>query len=201
MNSWSKEESLASFYSQYLEVCKQTNEDIREFNDRLNALISKLPLDFLPKDSILQHYLNSLEGTLQFTLQDRSPTSLEMAQEVACEIEENLRFNDSIHRINLLNDNDISEPNDERMVELKHNLPEILEVEYSAYPRKWSTGFSNMKDASLLSQQNEPPEDLKPTQDTFRNLEAYDIGYSLSQIDEEDNFEEEFPVVHQVGNM
>jgi ribonuclease HI len=100
-----------------------------------------------------------------------------------------------------LNDNDIWEPNEESMVELKHNLPEILEVEYSTFPRKWSTGFSNMKDASLFSQQNEPPEDLKPTQDTFRNLEVEDIEYSPSQIDEEDNFEEEFPVVYQVGNM
>jgi hypothetical protein len=87
------------------------------------------------------------------------------------------------------------------MAELKHNLPKILEVEYSAYTRKWSTSFSNMEDASLFSQQNEPPEDLKPTQDTFRNLEVEYIEYSLSQIDEEDKFEEEFPIVHQVGNM
>jgi hypothetical protein len=63
---------------------------------------------------------------------DQSPTSPEMDQEVACQIEENLRFINSIHNINLLNDNDIWEPNDERVVELKHNLQEILEVEYSA---------------------------------------------------------------------
>jgi hypothetical protein len=58
-----------------------------------------------------------------------------------------------------------------------------------------------MKDASLFSQQNEPLEDLKPTQDTFRNPEVEYIEYSLSQIDEEDNFEEDFPVIYQVGNM
>jgi hypothetical protein len=89
----------------------------------------------------------------------------------------------------------------ESMVEPKHNLPEILEVEYSAFPRKWSTGFSNMKDASLFSQQNEPPEDLEPTQDIFRNPKVEDFEYSLPQIYEEDNLEEEFPVVYQVGSM
>jgi hypothetical protein len=107
MSRWGKEEILASFYSQYLEVCKKTNEDIRGFNDKFNALISKLPPYSLPKGIILENYLDSLEGTLQFTLNDRSPTSLERAQEVACQIEENLRFNNSIHQINLLNDNDI----------------------------------------------------------------------------------------------
>jgi lantibiotic modifying enzyme len=59
---WCKKESMASFYSQYLEVCKQTNKDVREFNDMFNTLISKLQLDFLPKSVVLQHYLNSFEG-------------------------------------------------------------------------------------------------------------------------------------------
>jgi hypothetical protein len=119
MNRWGKEESMASFYSQYLEVCKRTDENVREFNDRFNTLIS----------AILQHYLNSLEGNLQFTLKDRLPASLEEAQEAACQIEENLKFNNSIHQVNLLNDNDIWKPNEESMGGLKHDLPEILEVE------------------------------------------------------------------------
>jgi hypothetical protein len=58
-----------------------------------------------------------------------------------------------------------------------------------------------MKYASLFSQQNEPPEDLKPTQNKFRNLEVESIEYSPSQIDEEDDCEEEFPIVYQVGIM
>jgi hypothetical protein len=138
---------------------------------------------------------------LQFTLKDQLSASLEEVQEVACQIEENLRFKNSIHQVNLLNDNDIWEQNGESMVEPKHNLLEILEVEYSAFPRKWSTCFSNIKDASLFSQQNEPPEDLKPTQDTSRNPEVEYFEYSLPQIHEEDNLEEEFPVVYQVGSM
>jgi hypothetical protein len=138
---------------------------------------------------------------LQFTLRHRLPSSLEEAQEVACQIEENLRFNDSIHQINLLNNNDFWEPNDESMIELKPDLPEILEVEYSAYPRKWSTGFTNMEDASLFSQQNESPEDMEPTQDMFGTPEDEDVEYSLPQIYEDDSLEEESPFVYQVGSM
>ena len=58
-----------------------------------------------------------------------------------------------------------------------------------------------MKDDSLFSQQNEPPEDVEPTQDIFRNLEVEDVEYSLPQIYEDDNFEEESPFVYQVGSM
>jgi hypothetical protein len=175
MKRWGKEESMASFYSQYLEVCKQTDEDVREFNDRFNTLISKLQPNFLPKSVILQHYLNSLEGTLQFTLKDRLPTSLEEAQDVACQIEENLKFNDSIHQVNFLNNDDIWELNKESMGGLEHDLPEILEVENNTFPRKWSTGFSNMKDALIFSKQHEPSKDLG-TSEEITQLER-----SLSQ--------------------
>jgi hypothetical protein len=198
---WCKEESIDFFYSQYLEICKGTNESIRDFNDRFNFLLSKLQPNFHPKSDILHHYLNSLEGTLQFTLKHRLLSNLEEAQEVACQIEENLRFNDSIHQINLLNNNDSWEPNDESMIELEPDLPEILEVEYSAYPRKWSTCFTNMEDASLFSQQNESPEDIEPTQDMFGTHEDEEIEYSLPQIYEDDILEEESPFVYQVGSM
>jgi hypothetical protein len=74
-----------------------------------------------------------------------------------------------------LNNDDIWELNKESMGGLQHDLIEILEGENNTFPRKWSTGFSNMKYASLFSQQNEPPEDLKPPQDTFGDLEVEDI--------------------------
>jgi hypothetical protein len=77
MKRWHKEEIMASFYSQYLKVYKRIDEDAREFNDRFNTLISKIQPNFHPKRDILQHYLKSLEGTLQFTLKNRLPTSLE----------------------------------------------------------------------------------------------------------------------------
>jgi ribonuclease HI len=74
-------------------------------------------------------------------------------------------------------------------------------VELNTFPKKWSTSFSNMEDASLFSQRHEPLEDLNPPQDTFEDLEVEDIGYLPSQITEGDDFEEESPVIFHVGNM
>ena len=62
MRTWGKVESMASIYSQYLKICKQSDEDVREFNDRFNTLISKLEPKFHQESAILQHYLKSLEG-------------------------------------------------------------------------------------------------------------------------------------------
>jgi hypothetical protein len=76
-NSWCEKESMDSLYSQFLEACKQTDKDVREFNDRFNTLINELEPNFLPKSIILQRYLNSFEGTLQLTLKNRFPANLE----------------------------------------------------------------------------------------------------------------------------
>jgi hypothetical protein len=123
----------ASLYSQYLKICKQNNEDVREFNDRFNTLIGQLEPNFHQEGAILQHYLNSLEGELQFTLKNRSLMSLEEAQDASCQIEENLKFDDSIHQINLLNNDDILGLNKEVMGEREHDFPEILEVENNTF--------------------------------------------------------------------
>jgi hypothetical protein len=33
---WGVIESMATLYSQYIKICKQDDEDVREFNDRFN---------------------------------------------------------------------------------------------------------------------------------------------------------------------
>jgi len=104
--SWCEKESMDSLYPQFLEACKQTNEDVRGFNDRFNTL-HKLEPNFLPKSMILQHYLDSFEGILQLTLKNRFPANLEKAQDVAYQIEENLKFSSLTHQVNLLNSDDI----------------------------------------------------------------------------------------------
>jgi hypothetical protein len=68
-------------------------------------------------------------------------------------------------------------------------------------PLKWSTGFTNMEDASLFSQRHDPPEDLNLPQDTFKDLEVENFEYLSSQITEEDDCEEESPVIYHVGNI
>jgi hypothetical protein len=97
---------------------------------------------------------------LQLTLKNRFLANLEEAQDVACQIEENLKFGSPAHQVNLLDNDDIWEVNEESMGGPEHDLLEILELENNAFHRKWSTGFSNMKDALNFSRQHEPSADL-----------------------------------------
>jgi hypothetical protein len=208
LKRWGVIENMAALYARYIKNYKQDDEDVREFNDRFNTLLNRIEPNFQLERSILQQYLNSFKGEFLFTLRNRFPTNLEEAQDAACRIEENLRLNNSISQVNLLNNqDDILGFNEESMEEREHGLSKILEVEndieLNAFPRKWSMGFSNMEDAFIFSQQHEPPEDLSPPQDAFEDFEVEegDIECLSSQIIEGDDFEEESPVVFHVGSM
>jgi hypothetical protein len=101
-----------------------------------------------------------LEGILQFTLKDRSPSTLEEAQDFAYQIERNLDFEDYIYQVNLSHINNPWESSDEDITETEPKLPEILEVKLMPPKRKWSTAFSNMKDVLNFSRQHEPSKGL-----------------------------------------
>jgi len=124
---------MDSLYSQYTDICKASSEGIRDFNDRFNFLLKKIWPSF-SEEAILQHYLNSLEGVLQFTLKDQSPSTLEEAQDFAYQIERNLEFEDYIHHVNLSHNNNPWESSDEDITEIEPKLPEILEVKLIVIP-------------------------------------------------------------------
>jgi hypothetical protein len=96
---------MDSLYSQYIDICKGSRKGIRDFNDRFNILLKKIRPSFNLEESIPQHYLNSLEGVLQFTLKDRSPSTLKEAQDYACQIQRNLEFEEYIYQVNLSHNN------------------------------------------------------------------------------------------------
>jgi hypothetical protein len=79
-------------------------------------------------------------------------------------------LNNSIYHVNIFNNQDNILGFNEESVE-QNDLPEVPEVknriELNTFSRKWSTYFSNMEDASLFSQNHEPPEDLNPPQSIF----------------------------------
>jgi hypothetical protein len=193
---WCKQENAQSLYSQYIDICKGSSEGIRDFNDRFNLLLKKLRPNLNSEEAILQHYLNSLEGILQFTLKDRSPSTLEEAQDFAYQIEKNLEFEDYIHQVNLLHDNNPWGSSDENITETEPNLPEILEVKPMVLKRKWSTSHTNVQDVPLW----EPPTEVEPFQDVFSHKNG-EIEASLPQIYEDDILEEVPLFVHQVENV
>jgi hypothetical protein len=101
-----------------------------------------------------------LEGILLFTLKDRSPSTLEEAQDFAYQIERNLEFEDYIYQVNLSHNNNPWEYSDEDITETEPKLPEILEVKLMPPERKWSTTFSNTRDVLNFSRQHEPSKGL-----------------------------------------
>jgi hypothetical protein len=39
LKRWGVIESIVTLYSQYIKICKQDDEDVRDFNDRFNTLL------------------------------------------------------------------------------------------------------------------------------------------------------------------
>jgi hypothetical protein len=200
---WCEKESMDSLYSQYTDVCKAPSGGIRDFNDRFNLLLEKIRPS-LSEEVVLQHYLNSLEGVLQFTLKDRSPSTLEEAQDFACQIEKNLEFEDYIHQVNISYNNDPWESSHEDITKAKPNFPEILEVKLMPPKRKWSTAFSNINNVSNVSRECEPFEDLGVATHKKPNFE--DSLFVLNtpiwenqDMSETNRFEE--PWVHNGNNL
>jgi hypothetical protein len=115
--------------------------------------------------------LNSLEGVLQFTLKDRSPSTLEEEQDLASRIEQKLEFEDYINQDNLSQNNDPKESSNEDVPEAEPKPLEILEVRLMPPKRKWSTTFSNTNNVLNASIQHKPSEDLGMATQKKHNFE------------------------------
>ena len=131
---WCNDEHKQDLFSQYLDVCKGSCEGVRDFSDRFNLLLKRVRPKLNSEEAILEHYLNSLEGVLQFNLRDRLPSTLEEAQDLAYQIERNLEFEDYICHINFSRKDDLKDPDDG--VVTGPELLEILQVELTPPKRK-----------------------------------------------------------------
>jgi ribonuclease HI len=167
---WCDKENPQDLFLQYEDICKGPCEDIREFTDRFNLALKKIRSKVGSEQAIIGHYLSSLEGTLQFRVKDRSPTTLEEAQEMAFQIERNLDFDDFIEERNM--NCEPWDPGDEPMPELEN--PSVLQVELAPTKRKWSLSQSNTSSQEPPLKKTHPEDevcdaskglDLNPVQD------------------------------------
>jgi hypothetical protein len=200
---WCEKESMGSLYSQYIDIFKASSEGIRDFNDRFNLLLKKIGPS-LSEEVVLQHYLNSLEGVLQITLKDQSPSTLEEAQDFSFQIEKNLEFEDYIHQVNLSCNNDPWEYSDEDITEAEPKFPEILEVKLMPPKRKWNTAFSNINNLLNVSRQHEPSEDLGMATHKKPNFEDSLFVLNRPMLENQDMNEtnkSEEPRVHNGNNL
>jgi hypothetical protein len=90
IRKWGDEKDLTYLFSQYQEIQKHEEESVREFNDRFNTLLNQIPSNSLPETNLLGQYLRSFKGDFQFLLRDKSPEDLRKAQDIACQLEDNL---------------------------------------------------------------------------------------------------------------
>jgi hypothetical protein len=132
---WCNNEHTPDLFSQYLDIYKGSCEGVRDSSDRFNLLLKRVRPKLGSEEEILKHYLSSLEGVLQFTLRDRSPSTLEEAQDLAYQIEKNLEFEDYICQVNPSPGNDLLDPGDDLITEPK--FPEVFQVEPTPLKRKW----------------------------------------------------------------
>jgi hypothetical protein len=131
---WCDKEHSQDLYSQYYNICKGPCESTRDFTDRFNLVIKKIWSKVVSEQAIIDQYLSSLEETLQFEVKDRSPTTLEEAQDMAFQIERNLDFDDYIEQRNM--NCELSDPGNETMTEPE--TPSVLQIEPALAKRKWS---------------------------------------------------------------
>jgi len=72
-------------------ITKQENETVREFNDKFESLVQKVPVSHHPSDNFLLFlYTKAFTGQMGFLLKDKAPKTIQEAQEVATRIEDNL---------------------------------------------------------------------------------------------------------------
>jgi hypothetical protein len=72
-------------------LVKQENETIREFHNKFETLLQKIPMSHHPSPSFLLFiYTKALTGQLGYLLRDKNPQTIQEAQEVATRIEDNL---------------------------------------------------------------------------------------------------------------
>jgi hypothetical protein len=72
-------------------ITKQENEIVREFHDKFESLVQKIPVSHHPLDNFLLFlYTKAFTGQMSFLLRDKAPKTIQEAQEVATRIEDNL---------------------------------------------------------------------------------------------------------------
>jgi hypothetical protein len=127
---WCDKENPENFFFQYTSMCKGPCESIREFSDRFNLALKKVRSKVGSEQAIIGHYLSSLEGDLHFRVKDRSPATLEEAQDLAFEVEKKLENEESIMNCEAWDSADRLIPEAEE--------PSILQVGLPHTKRKWS---------------------------------------------------------------
>jgi hypothetical protein len=181
---WCDSEHSQDSFSQCLGICKGSCEGIIDFSDMFNLLLKRVRSKVGSEQDILYHFLSSLEGDFQFKIRDRSPATLEEAQDLAFQIEKNFEFEDYIHQMDFSQNFDLWDLGNKLVMEPKS--PRILQVEPIPTKIKWSLSRKR------ITSSQEPPLKKIPPKDEIEIVLPENI---------EQNTSKEFSLfIHQVGH-
>jgi len=171
---WCDKENLRDLFSQYEDICRGTCEDIREFTDRFNLALKRVRSKVGPEQAIIDRYLSSLEGTLHFKVKDRSPTTLEEAQELAFEAERKLEIEESIMNC------EAGDPSDEPIPEPEE--PSILQVELPSTKRKWSCLQNDAPSQEPPPKKTQPEDEVREVYEELDPNQVPDLSLFINQV-------------------
>jgi ribonuclease HI/transposase InsO family protein len=175
---WCDKENLQDLFSQYEDICRGPCEDIREFTDRFNLALKKVRSKVGPEQAIIDRYLSSLEGTLHFRVKDRSPATLEEAQELAFEVERSLDFDEFIEERNMYSEP--WDPDDEPIPEPEN--PSVLQVELAPAKRKWSLSRDNTSSQEPPPKKTHPEDEVRGTCEELDPNQVQDFSLFINQV-------------------
>jgi hypothetical protein len=183
---WCDSEHSQDSFSQYLSICKGPCESVRDFSDRFNLFLKTVRSKVASEQAIIDHFLSSLEGTLQFNVKDRSPTTLEEAQDLAFQIERNLDFEDYIHQ-----SCELWDPGNDLV--MQPEPPRIHQIELAPTKRKWSLSHESVIPSQEPPLKRTHPEDnvevvLRENVEQYPSkdfsLFIHQVGHPVSKVRE-----------------
>jgi hypothetical protein len=91
LKRWSIKEDPNMLLTRLNSLWKHENESIQEFHTRFETLLQKIPLIHHPTHNLLVYiYTRDFTGQLGYLLRDKTPQTIQEAQELATKIEGNL---------------------------------------------------------------------------------------------------------------
>jgi hypothetical protein len=159
-------------------MCKGSCESIGEFTDRFNLVLKKMRSKVGSEQAIIDWYLFTLEGNLQLRIKDKSPTTLEEAQELAFEIERKLDFEEFVEE-RIMNC-ESWDPGDEPMPEPED--PSVLQIELAHTKRKWSLFQDNTSSQEPPLKKTHPEDEVCGTSEELDPDHVQDFSLFINQV-------------------
>jgi len=92
LDRWMIKVSFLSLIQDYDELKRLQNESVQQFSDRFNQVYHSIPLNIRPPpDLALLQYPRAFDPEMEFRLRERCPSTLKQMQDVAVDVEANLK--------------------------------------------------------------------------------------------------------------